>query len=199
MAQKKSNKSLMQRFSEMSVKAKIIAIAIIYFLIIIFWFMMISGHHSGKFQKLTNKQRLLQQTYNSKMKFLKQLKDTAKSTLALQKEIKEIMQQLANKSAAGSIFDQINQAGFDQRLRFIYFRPQQREIKEYYVILPIKISVIGEFHDIATFISKITNLDVLIVPRNFILMRRVPNSDTLSMNLEIEVYFAKSEESTNDT
>ena len=60
----------------------------------------------------------------------------------------------------------ISKAGQEENLEFLLFEPQKEIMQDFYSEIPVKIEVVGEYHDIARFFSKVANLPRIVVIRN---------------------------------
>lgn len=60
----------------------------------------------------------------------------------------------------------ISKAGQEENLEFLLFEPQRETLFDYYSEVPVKIEIIGEYHDIARFFSKLANFPRVVVIRD---------------------------------
>ena len=63
----------------------------------------------------------------------------------------------------------ISKAGQEENLEFLLFEPQQEVSFDYYSEVPVRIEVIGEYHDVARFFSKLANFPRVVVIRNVVM------------------------------
>ena len=71
-----------------------------------------------------------------------------------------LLRQLPNTTEVPDLLVDITQAGLGRGLEFALFKPEPEQRKDFYAELPISIAVIGNYHEIANFIS-----DVAALPR----------------------------------
>jgi type IV pilus assembly protein PilO len=107
-----------------------------------------------------------------------------KKTLALNlpaykqqmEEIKDrfglLLQQLPNKTEVPELLIDITQAGLGEGLKFELFDPGGKRVKDFYAILPIKIKVLGDYHQIGKFISEMAALSRIVTINNLNLKPR---------------------------
>ena len=74
--------------------------------------------------------------------------------------------QLPSKSEMDALLSDINQAGVGRGLQFELFRPGSVIAREYYAELPIAVKVTGQYHDIGSFTSDISNLPRIVTLNN---------------------------------
>lgn len=60
----------------------------------------------------------------------------------------------------------ISKAGQEENLQFILFAPQKETVFDFYAEIPVQIEIIGEYHDIARFFSKLANFPRIVVIRD---------------------------------
>lgn len=60
----------------------------------------------------------------------------------------------------------ISKAGQEENLDFLLFEPQKETAHEFYAEIPVKLEVVGDYHDIARFFSKVANLPRIVVIRS---------------------------------
>lgn len=72
----------------------------------------------------------------------------------------------------------ISKAGQEENLEFLLFEPQNEAFFDYYSEIPVKIEVIGEYHDVARFFSKLTNFPRVVVVRDLSVKPYVPSKES---------------------
>lgn len=74
-----------------------------------------------------------------------------------------LLRQLPNKSQMDALLVDINQAGLGRGLQFELFKPASAEImREFYAELPIKVKVVGTYHDMGAFASDVGQLSRIV-------------------------------------
>jgi type IV pilus assembly protein PilO len=92
-------------------------------------------------------------------KNLKKLEaNLAKSQADLQVAIKL----LPTTSEIPSLLKNITKLGNDANLEFLLFSPEKEVSKEFYVEIPVKIEVLGSYHNVAMFFDKVGKLDRIV-------------------------------------
>jgi len=84
----------------------------------------------------------------------------------------DLLKRLPNKTEVAALLVDISQQGLGAGLEFELFKPGREKPADFYVELPIQITVVGDYHEFGTFISGVsglprivTNHDVKIKPR----------------------------------
>jgi type IV pilus assembly protein PilO len=103
--------------------------------------------------------------------------------------VQALEKQLPSRSEMDALLSDINQAGVGRGLQFELFAPGTHQVKDYYAELPIKVKVLGQYHDIGSFTSDISNLP-RIVTLNNLLVKAVDGKggNILSMEATAKTY-----------
>lgn len=78
---------------------------------------------------------------------------------------------LPDKQEIPALITSISQSGHDVGLEFLLFEPKPEILKDFYVEIPVSVTVSGKYHDVGMFFERISNLprivnikDALILP-----------------------------------
>ena len=114
---------------------------------------------------------------------LNQQKIVKHNIAVLEKYIQSEAAEISPQMDQSKILEDIHAIGAKQQIQFTYIKPQKREDKAFYSILPIEIAVTGDYHRIAQFISSLGNLKAPIVTQDF-RIKHDKDSDNL-MNITL--------------
>ncbi|MEQ3696473.1 MAG: type 4a pilus biogenesis protein PilO [Pseudomonadales bacterium] len=97
-----------------------------------------------------------------------------------------LLSQLPSETEVPGLLDDISESGINSGLSFknIQLRPEQ--VREYYVELPIQITVSGGYHDMGTFVSGVAGLSRIVTLHNFDISGS--NPDDLKMEITASTY-----------
>jgi type IV pilus assembly protein PilO len=101
--------------------------------------------------------------------------------------VQALEKQLPSRSEMDALLSDINQAGVGRGLQFELFKPGTHQVKDYYAELPIAVKVIGNYHDIGSFTSDISNLP-RIVTLNNLLVKMNERGGPLTMEATAKTY-----------
>lgn len=158
----------------------IIALIVCYFLS--------TSYHTSKSSSSIIQTVFLKNSYKSKYQLLTNLKLASKETDTFEKSIQAIQEELLPSTSISNVMDNISKIGRDESLNFIYFKPKKRELFKNYMILPIQISVTGEYQDMVDFLKNIADLDRVIVIHAFVLMRKGTEGNVVILNAQLDVF-----------
>ena len=85
------------------------------------------------------------------------------------------------------MLDEITETGFGSGLDFNSIKLEGEVKKEFYIELPISINVRGSYHDIATFVSGVANLQRIVTLHDFDITSD-PETNVLTMSITAKTY-----------
>ncbi len=124
---------------------------------------------------------------------------------ALKEQMKEMQQnfgdmvrQLPNKTEVAGLLIDISQTGLGAGLEFKLFQPGREAPREFYAELPIKISVVGGYHQFGEFVSGIASLPRIVTTHDIAITaikgEQSNGVPKLQMNAVAKTYRALEEE-----
>lgn len=98
---------------------------------------------------------------------------------AQMKEMEEsfgaLLRQLPSDTEVPGLLEDITRTGLGSGLEFEEIKLQPEEAQQFYIELPIQISVVGSYHDLATFVSGVASLPRIVTLHDFEI--KLPESD----------------------
>lgn len=120
------------------------------------------GHWQGQIEEIEagkQKEGKLKEEFLNKKKQAVNLDLLKQQEREIETQFGALLRQLPNKSQMDALLVDINQAGLGRGLLFELFKPESAEsAKEFYAELPIKVKVIGTYHDMGAFASDVGQL-----------------------------------------
>lgn len=98
-----------------------------------------------------------------------------------------MLRQLPNKTEVADLLVDVSQTGLASGLEFELFKPQNENPQEFYAELPIKIRVIGSYHEFGEFVSGVASLPRIVTLHNISINPR-NKGGLLVMNLTAKTY-----------
>ncbi|MCB1827646.1 MAG: pilus assembly protein PilP, partial [Coxiellaceae bacterium] len=89
------------------------------------------------------------------------------------------------------ILKTITSIGHEAGLSFVRFKPELEKNQGFYAEIPIKIIALGNYHQMATFMSNVANLNDLFTIHDFKIKRDKPTEEVLTMHVSLRVYQQK--------
>ncbi len=77
-----------------------------------------------------------------------------------------MLRQLPNQTEVAQLLEDVSQTGLSSGLEFRLFQPQSEQPKDFYAELPIKLQVIGGYHEFGRFVSELAVLPRIVTIHN---------------------------------
>ena len=78
-----------------------------------------------------------------------------------------LLQQLPSDTEVPGLLDDITRTGLNSGLEFDEIKLMPEVVQQFYIELPIQITVAGSYHDFATFVSSVTSQDRIVTLHDF--------------------------------
>lgn len=161
----------------------IVSMIIVYF--ICNWFFISSKiEHLVSLKDEEQRQRVF---FVSKQNSLFDIKDYKKQIETIETRLAKLTRKLPGVNEVPNLINQISQAGLASNLSIKEMKILPEKKFKYYVELPIKIRVQGDYHQFGDFISKVSNMPRVITFHDLNLEWNNPKKDVEQKKLEMEI------------
>lgn len=127
-------------------------------------------------------------------KRLATLKKAAAEVEILQKQLEEseeeftqMLSLLPDQKEIPGLLENVSQVGAEVGLENILFQPQPEQLHEFYAAIPVRLDLIGNFHELGVFFDKVSKLHRILKVENLSLVRQ-PNGSRLQVGCTIVTY-----------
>lgn len=115
--------------------------------------------------------------------------DAYRTQLAeMQESFGAMLRQLPNRTEVADLLVDVSQTGLAAGLEFELFQPQGEVPKDFYAELPIKIRVVGNYHEFGEFVSGLAALPRIVTIHDVQIQRRPNTADQLVMEAMARTY-----------
>lgn len=111
----------------------------------------------------------LEQDLNEKKRVAQDPKVFEAKLESVKKDLEIKKAQLPDKKEIPQLLTTISSLGKESGLNFLLFRPKPEVPKEFYAEIPVEIKVEGGYHEVASFFSRVGNLDRIVNITNVIM------------------------------
>ena len=112
----------------------------------------------------------------------------------MQQKFGAMLRQLPAQHEMPGLLEDISKTGIASGLKFELFAPQPEVNYDFYIELPIKIKVVGDYHELAIFLSRVAEMSRIVTLHDFAI-ERVVDKDTkassgheLMMDITAKIY-----------
>lgn len=191
------NELTLENFAEwpMPVKYGMMVVLSLAVIALGYWFLIKPGIEQS--EALKRKETTLKQEFEQKQQQAANLQAYKDQLKSLQDKFGEMLSKLPAEHEMPGLLEDISKTGIASGLTFELFAPQPEFAHDFYIEMPIKISVVGNYHQLAVFLSRIAQMGRIVTLHDFDIVRpkaskrsksKKPPSDRLEMNLIAKIY-----------
>lgn len=172
-----------------SVKVSVLLALGIFILAAGYW-LIIHGRFTT-YQQLLQEEMNLKATFETKQRQASSLADYRQQSRILHDNFTIMLKQLPENNEMPGLLPDISNAAVAAGLKVALFSPQPDVVHDFYVVLPIKISLVGSYSQLAAFLRQIATMNLLLTVQDFNVERSFSSEhgrDELVMNLTIQTY-----------
>lgn len=118
-------------------------------------------------QQAKQKEDQLKQDFEGKQAKASRLDAYKKQMDDMQRIFGEMLRQLPGKTEVAGLLVDVSQVGLASGLEFELFKPENERPIEFYAELPIKLKVIGTYHEFGNFVSGVAALPRIVTLHDF--------------------------------
>ncbi len=151
------------------------------------WFFLIKKQ-TEDLERLERKEAELKETFKQKKRLAVNLPAYRKQMEEMRESFDVMLRQLPNKTEVPELLVDITQAGLQRGLEFVLFKPQDKVYKDFYAELPINLKVVGDYHQLAEFVSDLAALPRIVTLGNIDILPEKDNESVLGMTAITNTY-----------
>ena len=132
---------------------------------------------------------LLKQEFRVTARQTAQLKDYKKQMKLVETAFASLLEQLPNNAEVPGLLEDISSAGLRSGLEFEQITLLPEIVQPFYIELPIQLKVVGHYHDLAAFLSSVSQLPRIITTHDFSIKPVSAGTDAqLLMDILVKTY-----------
>ncbi|MFT7227451.1 MAG: type IV pilus assembly protein PilO [Methylophilaceae bacterium] len=108
------------------------------------------------------REQALRQTFLDKKSQTVKIEAYREQMVDIEKTFGALLKQLPDRSEMDGLLTDINQAGLGRGIEFELFKPGQEIVSDFYAEMPIKIKILGNYHDIGAFATDVSRLSRIV-------------------------------------
>lgn len=172
---------------------KVIVFIVVFALIVGggYWFLIKDQYI--KLESVVAKETKLKDQYERKAYKVANLVSFREQMLEMERTFGALLKQLPADTEVPGLLEDITNTGLGSGLEINQIKLQPEKTQEFYVELPIDISVSGSYHDLAAFVSGVASLPRIVTLHDFTLeaskaRKGESGADMLTMNIKAKTY-----------
>ena len=144
-------------------------------------------------EQAKQKELTLRDEFEKKQAKAANLEDYKKQMAVMQESFGALLRQLPKSTEVPGLVDDITYAGTASGLSFNQIRLEKEKRAEFYTEQPISIDVVGTYHQLGEFVSKVSGLPRIVTLHDFSITSKA-GSDKLQMKVLAKTYRYDAEE-----
>jgi len=140
-----------------------------------------------EFERVAAEEVGLRSDFETKALLASNLEQYRAQMVEMQELFGSLLSQLPGKTEVPGLLEDITFTGLGSGLEFSAIQLQDEVVQEFYVELPINISVVGGFHDFGAFVSSVASLSRIVTLHDFSI-NAAENRSELNMQITAKTY-----------
>ncbi|CAM2787985.1 Tfp pilus assembly protein PilO [Legionella steigerwaltii] len=188
------NELTLENLGQWPVAVKICVLLGVSLLIIALGYWLIIQDNFSQYNKLKGQEETLKTDFENKQRQLYNLPAYREQLQVMNERFVLMLKQLPEKNEMPGLLEEISKTGVASGLKFELFAPQPEVMHDFYVELPIKISVVGTYFQLAMFISRVAEMNRIVTLHDFNIEgvsskdHKVVSEDELEMSITAKIY-----------
>lgn len=145
-----------------------------------------------QYEQLQKKEKTLRKEFESKQHLASNLQAYRNQMLIMQERFGNMLRQLPTQNEMPGLLEDISKTGIASGLTFELFAPMPEVVHDFYIELPIKIALVGNYHQLAVFLSRVAQMGRIVTLHDFVITgvdtKKNQSSDQLMMNITAKIY-----------
>jgi len=137
---------------------KLFIVSLVAILVGVAWYYMDTQDQYAGLERVRREEQTLRADFEEKQQKAVNYEKYKEQLAEMKQTFGAMLRQLPNKKEVADLLIDVSQTGLAAGLEFQLFQPQNEIPKDFYAELPIKIRVVGDYHEFGEFISGIAAL-----------------------------------------
>lgn len=188
------NELTLENVGQWPVPIKLGVIGGVSFLIIALGYWLIVKPNFDQFDTLKTQETTLKTEFESKQHQASNLQAYRNQLQLMNERFGAMLKHLPAKNEMPGLLEEISKTGVASGLKFELFAPQPEVTHDFYIELPIKITVTGTYMELAIFLSRVAEMGRIVTLHEFSIEGvssdngKTVSEDELEMNITAKIY-----------
>ncbi|HYQ25261.1 type 4a pilus biogenesis protein PilO [Stenotrophomonas sp.] len=143
--------------------AKIVFCALIALVIMFVAYMLLISGKREELAGLESQEATLRQQFSTEQARAVNLEPLKQQLAQMEQVLQQMLRQLPSKTEMPDLIIDISQTALSSGLTNQLFEPEQEQIKEFYAEKPIKLKMVGSYHQFGAFVSGVASLPRVVI------------------------------------
>lgn len=194
MASLSLNELTLENVGQWPQPVKMGAILICFFLVIGLGYWLIVKGNFEQYESLQNQEQTLRAEFEQKQRQASNLQAYRNQLKIMEERFGDMLKQLPTQNEMPGLLEDISKTGIASGLTFELFAPMPELQHDFYIELPIKITVVGNYHQLAVFLSRVAEMNRIVTIHDFVVegaateKQNSSSGDQLVMSMTAKIY-----------
>lgn len=156
-----------ENIGEWPIVLKYVSLVVLMLLLVGLGYWLVIKPNSRDYDALVSQEKSLRKQLEDQQREAAHLHDYRQQLLVMQHHFSKIRKQLSKHSEILGLLADISKTGINSGLTFELFAPQSEISHDFYNELPINLVVIGNYQQLAVFVSQIAQMSRIVTLHNF--------------------------------
>lgn len=148
------------------VPVKLVLLSLLALLIVVAGYFVLWNDEIEAYEQAEAKEQELRQVFLSKKSQAVKIDAYRQQMVDIEQTFGALLKQLPDRSEMDGLLTDINQSGLGRGLEFELFKPGQEVVVDFYAEMPIKIKLLGNYHDVGAFATDVSKLSRIVTLNN---------------------------------
>ncbi|HKM37211.1 MAG TPA: type 4a pilus biogenesis protein PilO [Thiopseudomonas sp.] len=168
---------------------RILACAIAFVVVLVLGYFMHLTDIQTELDRNRAQEAILKEQFSTKVRQAANLEEYKQQMRLMEASFEVLLRQLPSDTEVPGLLEDITSAGLNSGLEFEEIKLLAEATRPFYIELPIQIKVLGNYHDLATFVSAIAGMPRIVTSHDFSIKPVVAgNSSKLAMDILVKTY-----------
>jgi len=175
------NEIELENMGDWPIAVKALCCAFVAALVLYFSYSLLVSDEIASYHSAVAKETELRQTYKAKYAIASNLEIYRQQMVEMEDKFSQLLKRLPTSNETPGLFDDLSYVGTTSGLTFLKIGWLPEVEKEFYTELPIKIEVVGTYHEFGEFVGKVAQLPRIVSLHDFTIQTLGNNELTFSV------------------
>jgi len=188
------NELLLEQISQCSMSKKVTLLLGLGTLLIVLGYWLFIQANFIQLDILKAREIILKEEFEHKQSVASTLSAYRKQVQIMKDRFSDMLNQISVKNQMPDLLEEVSKTGLVSGLKFDLFAPQPEVIHDFYIELPIKITVLGTYFQLGQFLSRLAEMNHIVTLHEFRIESLLAKDNKMSskkelvMNITVKIY-----------
>ncbi len=170
---------------------KLVIASVLGIILLVAGYKLSTGEQLKRLEKVRSEHVDFRAEFEKKQRYASSIQAYRKQLVEIRETFGHMLQKLPGTTEVPGLLEEISEIGNTTGLEFNLIKPLQEKQHDFYAELPIEISVLGSYHQFASFVSRLANIKRIVTLHDFLIQpvsAKESRQDLLAMQITAKTY-----------